>query len=92
MKLRHALSGAIYTDRGDGTVLVEDPKAGNGLFEIDGRWLRGELREADPHLLGFVGGPALAKASASKTPRKTTGIPVPDLGTTSPQERKKGPN
>ena len=90
MKLRHALSGAIYTDREDGTVFVEDPKSGDGLFEISGRWIRGELRHADPHLLGFVGGPGLVKASDSKTPRKTTGIPVPDLDTASSQKRKKG--
>ena len=90
MKLRHALSGAIYTDREDGTVFVEDPEKGDGLFEIDGRWIRGKLREADPHLLGFVGGRGLTKASHSKTPRKTTGIPVPDLDKTSSQKRKKG--
>ena len=42
MKLRHPLSGAVYTKRGDGNVLVE---AGDrsGVFSTDGRWLKGEM-------------------------------------------------
>ena len=55
MRVRHALSGAIYKKRDDGLVEVElDGKS--GVFQTDGRWVRGELRSADPHLLIWIRG------------------------------------
>jgi NAD(P)-dependent dehydrogenase (short-subunit alcohol dehydrogenase family) len=58
VKLRHPQSGAVYTRRDDGLVAVEQDGA-TGLFHPDGRWHSGALREADLHLLGWVGGPVL---------------------------------
>lgn len=84
MKLRHPLTNAIYTSRDDGTVEVEDRDGREGIFQPDGTWLKGELREADAQMLGFVAGPAIVRggragASASETPRESTGVSVPDL-------------
>jgi NAD(P)-dependent dehydrogenase (short-subunit alcohol dehydrogenase family) len=59
MRLRHPITGAIYEAAADGLVRVEDPGGRVGLFHADGRWRSGELRDADPHLLGWVGGPRL---------------------------------
>jgi NAD(P)-dependent dehydrogenase (short-subunit alcohol dehydrogenase family) len=59
MKLRHPFSHAIYESCDGGLVRVEDEGGRFGLFHPDGRWHSGELREADPHLLGWVGGPQL---------------------------------
>jgi phenylpropionate dioxygenase-like ring-hydroxylating dioxygenase large terminal subunit len=56
----HPISGAIYEELGEGLVRVED-KAKNkfGIFRHDGAWIEGELTYADPHMLGYVGSPAL---------------------------------
>ena len=68
MKLRHPISGSIYASRDDGRVLVEDAEGRSGLFEPNGRWLRGELREADPQLTGFVSGRELSGRRSPTTP------------------------
>jgi hypothetical protein len=53
MRVRHALTGAIYERRDDDLVEVElDGK--RGVFRTDGRWVRGELRSADPHMLVWL--------------------------------------
>jgi NAD(P)-dependent dehydrogenase (short-subunit alcohol dehydrogenase family) len=59
MKLRHPQTGAIYETLGDGLVRVSEENGRSGVFHPDGRWHAGELRSADPHFLGWVGGPAL---------------------------------
>ncbi|HEY5645302.1 MAG TPA: hypothetical protein VIS76_05145 [Pseudomonadales bacterium] len=56
--LRHPLSGAVYTLRSDGFVDVENNGL-KGVFSFDGRYQRGELRQADPHLLLWIAGPQL---------------------------------
>jgi NAD(P)-dependent dehydrogenase (short-subunit alcohol dehydrogenase family) len=65
MKLRHPLSGAIYTVLEDQTVRVEAHDGDEGLFRSDGTWIRGKLRSADPQFLGFIAGPSLPSRSAS---------------------------
>jgi NAD(P)-dependent dehydrogenase (short-subunit alcohol dehydrogenase family) len=59
MKLRHPLSGAIYTSQPDGSVQVEH-EGRTGIFTARGEWCSGEIRDADLHLLGWVGGPQIA--------------------------------
>jgi NAD(P)-dependent dehydrogenase (short-subunit alcohol dehydrogenase family) len=56
LKLRHPLSGALYEGCEDGLVKVTDG-TGEGWFRPDGTWVRGALREADLHFVGWVGGP-----------------------------------
>jgi 3-oxoacyl-[acyl-carrier protein] reductase len=76
MKLRHPVTGALYTAEPGGLVLVEHDGR-SGRFTPAGEWRSGELREADLHFLGWVGGPALpsrggvaaAPASAPAAPR-----------------------
>ena len=56
-KIRHAISGAVY-DSVEGGIEVElDGR--NGLFRPDGSWISGDIRVADPHLCGWLGGKQL---------------------------------
>ena len=82
MKLRHALTGYVYTTLDDGNVEVEAPDGRKGVFRSDGSWVKGELREADAHLLGFIAGPAIDRrgpAGPAATAPETRGVAVPDL-------------
>jgi len=93
MKLRHPLTDSVYEDLGDGTVRVTTPEGRSGWFQHDGVWLRGEVREADDHLLGFVGGPQLgggraAASVAAAGPPRPLGIPVPNLGASENREER----
>ena len=57
--IRHPLSGATYDLEDDSTIVVEkDGKSGR--FGLDGRWISGEVRSADPHLCQWVGGKRMA--------------------------------
>jgi 3-oxoacyl-[acyl-carrier protein] reductase len=86
VKLRHPLTGAVYSLREDGNVLVEDEEGRKGVFRPDGTRVRGDVWEADPHLLGFVAGPPVEGGRASGLsggpgmPTPHTGVAVPKLG------------
>ena len=58
--IRHPFSGALHERDGEGNVLVTATDETWGRFTKQGRWLEGELREADPHLCGWVAGPIIA--------------------------------
>jgi NAD(P)-dependent dehydrogenase (short-subunit alcohol dehydrogenase family) len=82
MKLRHPTTGAVYTAQEDGLVRVErDGKT--GCFTPGGEWRSGELRDADLHFLGWVGGPGLAprggSLAAAAPPPPAGPKPPPDL-------------
>ncbi len=62
--LRHPFSGALYTCMPDGRVRVEDGDK-RGLFHPDGRWIEGELLEADPQFCGWVAGDRFARRGLS---------------------------
>jgi hypothetical protein len=50
-----ALDGRVYTQMDNGTVLVRDPGTGRtGRFRGNGRWIEGDLKDADPHMIDFV--------------------------------------
>jgi hypothetical protein len=53
--LRHPFGGALYVCTPEGNIRVEDGSK-EGVFHPDGRWIEGELREADPQLCGWVAG------------------------------------
>ncbi|HIF92708.1 MAG TPA: transposase [Myxococcales bacterium] len=53
--LRHPFGGALYTCTSEGKIKLED-EGRSGLFHSDGRWIEGELREADPQFCGWVAG------------------------------------
>jgi hypothetical protein len=54
--IRHPFTGALYEPLADETVMVS-LEGESGIFERNGQWISGEIREADPHLCGWVGGP-----------------------------------
>lgn len=54
-KLKHPMSGAIYELQADGLIKVEH-RGASGCFHPDGRHCAGELKQADLHLLGWLGG------------------------------------
>ena len=59
MKMRHPISGAVYERLAGGGCSVTEPGGRSGVFTDNGRWMSGELREADLHFLNWVGGPEL---------------------------------
>ena len=65
----HPLTKATYDLGEDGLVHVTADTGETGVFTTGGRWLEGELRQADPHLCGWVAGPRVpdpAKAGTSE--------------------------
>jgi NAD(P)-dependent dehydrogenase (short-subunit alcohol dehydrogenase family) len=80
VKLRHPFSRAVYESQEDGLVRVEEEAGRVGWFHPDGRWHSGELRDADPHLVGWVGGPQLGARAAGLagrlSPARATGAPA----------------
>lgn len=57
--LIHPFSRALYELDGSGNIRVTlDGKS--GIFATDGRYLSGDLRECDPQMCGWVGGPQIA--------------------------------
>jgi hypothetical protein len=59
--VRHPFSGALYERDGEDMVKVTLGLK-IGRFASDGRWISGELREADPQLCGWVGGRRMSSA------------------------------
>ena len=49
----------------DGNIEVTDGDL-KGIFRRDGSWLEGELRECDPQLCGWVGGPQIENHRVGK--------------------------
>jgi phenylpropionate dioxygenase-like ring-hydroxylating dioxygenase large terminal subunit len=84
MRLRHPQTGALYETIGEGLVRVTEGAGATGVFRSDGRWQAGELREADPHLLGWVGGPLLGGAEPTASPAPSAS-PAPEPA---PEERR----
>jgi len=56
--MKHPRSGATYTLRKDGKVDVENNGA-VGVFTSDGRYVSGDIRQADPHFILWMAGPQL---------------------------------
>jgi hypothetical protein len=57
---RHPFTKWLYEPVGDGTVRVTATDARIGIFDIDGRWISGPLREADGQVCHWVAGPVYA--------------------------------
>ena len=56
--MKHPRSGATYTLRSDGKVDVENNGV-TGVFTRDGRYVSGDIRQADPHFILWIAGPQL---------------------------------
>ncbi|HTO57187.1 MAG TPA: hypothetical protein VMJ74_05300 [Pseudomonadales bacterium] len=67
-RLKHPLSGAIYSLQGDGRVKVE-LNGSTGYFTAEGRWLEGDIKQADPHMSLWLAGPQLPPGLGSRRHR-----------------------
>jgi hypothetical protein len=63
--IRHPFTKALYELDDDGNIRVTQGDR-FGVFTIRGKWISGELRECDPQLCGWVGGPQIANHRLSK--------------------------
>jgi hypothetical protein len=67
-RLKHPISGAIYSREPDGRVKVE-LNGSVGYFTSEGRYLAGDIKQADPHLSLWIGGPQLPKGREGRRHR-----------------------
>ncbi len=65
MKMRHPMTGAIYERLESGGCRVTETDGRSGVFTENGRWLSGEVREADLHFLNWVGGPQVESSGGT---------------------------
>ena len=63
----HPFTKALYEQDGEGHIRVSDGDRW-GIFSTKGEWIEGDLRECDPQLCGWVGGPQIANHRVSTTP------------------------
>lgn len=63
----HPFTKALYEQDGTGNIRVDDG-ARVGIFGTDGHWISGELKECDPQLCGWVGGPQVANHRVAVDP------------------------
>jgi len=55
----HPFTRALYEQDGAGHIRVTlDDRV--GIFGTDGRWISGQLKQCDPQLCGWIGGPQVA--------------------------------
>jgi hypothetical protein len=62
----HPFTRALYELDDDGAIRVT-LGGSTGRFTSEGRWISGELREADPQLCGWVGGPRIESHRTAPT-------------------------
>jgi hypothetical protein len=67
----HPFTKALYEQDGLGNIKVTH-KGREGTFGLDGHWISGELRECDPQLCGWVGGPQIANHRVAVHPGTST--------------------
>jgi hypothetical protein len=65
--LVHPFTKALYEQDGEGRIKVTLNGA-YGVFTTRGKWIEGEIKECDPQLCGWVGGPQIANHRVSKAP------------------------
>jgi phenylpropionate dioxygenase-like ring-hydroxylating dioxygenase large terminal subunit len=56
-RYRHPMNGHIYQRVAQGSVLVIDLDGNESHFDDEARWIDGPVRQADPHLCKWIGGP-----------------------------------
>ena len=54
--VKHGFSGAMYVGLAEGRVQVTMPDGRRGIFNGIGRWIEGELYDADPEMCGVRSG------------------------------------
>lgn len=63
----HPFTGALYERHSGDTIKVSLDEMW-GVFTTEGRHLEGPLRECDPQLCGWVGGPQMANHRLAEAP------------------------
>ena len=53
----HPFTGTLYEQDGQGNVRLTHTDGRAAIFTPTGRWVSGDKRESDMHLIGWVGGP-----------------------------------
>ena len=64
--MRHAFTKALYEIDAQGNVTVTDGSL-RGVFDGAGRWISGELRQADPQLCVWISNNPAAQTNARKS-------------------------
>ena len=68
--LIHPFTKALYEQDGEGNIVVTlDGR--KGTFRTNGSWISGELRECDPQMCGWVGGPQIANHLVAALPKES---------------------
>lgn len=70
--IRHPFSGALYEPDGE-LVRVTTQDGQVGRFRGDGRWVEGDLGEADPELCVWIRGPRYASSRVGTPPASGPG-------------------
>ena len=67
--IKHPFGGSLYEQDGEGNIKVTLANGSqSGIFTVEGRHLSGELRECDPQMCGWVGGPILGNHRMTDSP------------------------
>ena len=65
---RHPFTGWLYEPDGEGNIKVTTNDDRSGIFDLDGRWITGTLRECDGQVCHWVGGPIYANHRLANKP------------------------
>jgi hypothetical protein len=60
---RHPGMKQTFQEVGDGTVRVTDDDGRSGVFQVDGRYISGDLTQVSKHMLVWTGGDWLPEAT-----------------------------
>ncbi len=66
LRLRNPLNGFVYERLEEGLVEVVSPDGRRGRFDVNAKYLEGDLTEVNPHLVNWAGGPQLAQTDLDK--------------------------
>jgi hypothetical protein len=64
---RHPFTNWLYEQEAPGLVRVTADDGRFGIFDLDGRWQSGSLRECDPQVCHWVGGPSYTNHRLAKS-------------------------
>lgn len=65
--ITHPFTKALYEQDDTGNIRVTHNDH-TGIFATDGHWISGDLRECDPQLCGWIGGPQIANHRITANP------------------------
>ena len=66
LRLRNPLNGFVYERIEEGLVEVVSPDGRRGRFDVNAKYIEGDLTEVNPHLVNWAGGPQLAQTDLDK--------------------------